>query len=240
MVGVIRLGASGLYVIEREQNENLTSFGDALWWAISTTTTVGYGDTYPQTGEGRLIAVLLMLTGIGVISVFTATIASLFMIEDEEDEFNGLHKRLDEVETKLDRLLSERVGRVDPHHPIDSRQADTDSALDSRWPVGGGARGFSGATKRVTELGTEANGAASRQQDATDRGYRRTYVTSIDATRAVFSIATAGDQWDRGTIRPNRPHRVSPLVALILNTWHLEWTLAVFVDHLTAIGLTAA
>ena len=49
-----------------------------------------------------------MLTGIGVIGVFTATIAELLMIEDEEDEFNGLHKRLDDVEAKLDRLLVER------------------------------------------------------------------------------------------------------------------------------------
>ena len=117
MVGVILLGASGLYVIERGQNDGLTSFGDALWWAVSTTTTVGYGDIYPQTGEGRLIAVLLMLTGIGVIGVFTATIASLFMIEDEEDEFNGLHKRFDELEAKLDRLLSERNERVDEGRP---------------------------------------------------------------------------------------------------------------------------
>ena len=102
---VMVLGATGLYVVERGQNDSLTSFWDALWWAMSTTTTVGYGDIYPMTGEGRLIAVLLMLTGIGVIGIFTATIASLFMIEDEEDEFRGIHKRLDGIEAKLDRLV---------------------------------------------------------------------------------------------------------------------------------------
>ena len=89
----------------------ITTFRDALWWAISTVATVGYGDIYPHTVEGRLISVLLMLTGIAVISFFTATIASLFMIEDEEDEFNGLHKRFDEMQAKLDRLLNERAER---------------------------------------------------------------------------------------------------------------------------------
>jgi voltage-gated potassium channel len=107
-LGVMLLGATGLYVVESEQNEAVGSFWDALWWAISTTTTVGYGDIFPITPEGRLIAVLLMLTGIGVIGVFTATIASMFMIEDEEDEFNGLHRRLDNLESKLDELLRER------------------------------------------------------------------------------------------------------------------------------------
>jgi voltage-gated potassium channel len=114
--GLMLLGATGMYVAERQQNESLTSFWDALWWAISTITTVGYGDIYPQTGEGRAIAVLLMLTGIGVIGVFTATIASLFMIEDEEDEFNGLHKRLDDIEGKLNRITSElRSSRASLH-----------------------------------------------------------------------------------------------------------------------------
>lgn len=107
-LGVMLLGATGLYVVESGQNETVGSFWDALWWAISTTTTVGYGDIFPITLEGRLIAVFLMLTGIGVIGVFTATIASMFMIEDEEDEFNGLHRRLDSMESKLDELLRER------------------------------------------------------------------------------------------------------------------------------------
>jgi voltage-gated potassium channel len=102
---VILLGATGLYTIERGRNESLTSFPDALWWAFSTTTTVGFGDIVPATGEGRLISILLMLTGITVVGVFTATLASLFMIEDEEDEFRGVHKRLDGIEAKLDRLV---------------------------------------------------------------------------------------------------------------------------------------
>jgi len=106
--GVMVLGATGLYTIERPVNSSVKSFDDALWWAITTTTTVGYGDIYPVTGEGRLIAVLLMLTGIGVIGVFTATIASVFMIQDDEDQFGAIHARLDGLNAKLDRLLAER------------------------------------------------------------------------------------------------------------------------------------
>lgn len=106
--GVMLLGATGLYSVEHPINTSVKSFDDALWWAITTTTTVGYGDIYPVTAEGRLIAVLLMLTGIGVIGVFTATIASLFMIQDDEDEFVAIHDRLDRLHAKLDRLLAER------------------------------------------------------------------------------------------------------------------------------------
>jgi voltage-gated potassium channel len=106
--GVMLLGATGLYTVERPVNSSVKSFDDALWWAITTTTTVGYGDIYPVTGEGRLIAVLLMLTGIGVIGVFTATIANLFMIQDDEDQFGAIHARLDTLHAKLDRLLAER------------------------------------------------------------------------------------------------------------------------------------
>jgi voltage-gated potassium channel len=106
--GVILLGALGIYIIERNVNDAITSPGDALWWAISTTTTVGYGDIYPTTGEGRLIAVALMLTGVGVIGVFTATIASFFMIEEEQEGLVEMRARLDQIDAKLERLLADR------------------------------------------------------------------------------------------------------------------------------------
>jgi voltage-gated potassium channel len=55
------------------------SFGDALWWAFTTITTVGYGDRYPVTGQGRLVAVLLMVAGIALLGVVTAAVASWFV-----------------------------------------------------------------------------------------------------------------------------------------------------------------
>jgi len=57
----------------------ITSFGDALWWAIVTITTVGYGDFVPVTEIGRLIAVGLMISGIALLGVVTATLASWFV-----------------------------------------------------------------------------------------------------------------------------------------------------------------
>ena len=55
---------------------HITNFGDALWWAMTTITTVGYGDIYPVTTTGRFIAALMMIGGISLVGSITATIAS--------------------------------------------------------------------------------------------------------------------------------------------------------------------
>lgn len=73
---------AGLGVLDAEQNApgaNITTFGDAIWWAFVTITTVGYGDYFPTTGTGRLIAVGLMIAGIALIGSVTATFASWFV-----------------------------------------------------------------------------------------------------------------------------------------------------------------
>ena len=58
------------------EGANITSAGDALWWAFTTVTTVGYGDRFPVTTEGRAVAVVLMVAGIGVVGAVTAAVAS--------------------------------------------------------------------------------------------------------------------------------------------------------------------
>jgi voltage-gated potassium channel len=73
---------AGLAVLDAEQNAegaNITTFADAIWWAFVTITTVGYGDFYPVTAAGRLIAVGLMIAGIALIGSVTATFASWFV-----------------------------------------------------------------------------------------------------------------------------------------------------------------
>jgi voltage-gated potassium channel len=73
---------AALAVIDAERTNpeaNIRTFSDAAWWAAATVTTVGYGDRYPTTGEGRLVALGLMLTGIALLGVVTAAIASWFV-----------------------------------------------------------------------------------------------------------------------------------------------------------------
>ena len=61
------------------EGSNIKNFGDGLWWAITTVTTVGYGDRYPTTTEGKLLAVVLMFMGISLVGVITASVAAWFV-----------------------------------------------------------------------------------------------------------------------------------------------------------------
>lgn len=63
----------------------IQSVGDGLWWAITTLTTVGYGDIYPTTTEGRFIAVGLMVSGICALGVISATVAAWFVKITQDD-----------------------------------------------------------------------------------------------------------------------------------------------------------
>lgn len=71
------VGALAVYSVERgASGSTITDFGTALWWAFVTVTTVGYGDFSPVTFQGKIIAVVLMFTGIALIGIVTATLAS--------------------------------------------------------------------------------------------------------------------------------------------------------------------
>lgn len=71
---------------ERDVNEKINNLGDALWWAFATVTTVGYGDTLPRTVTGRLIAVALMMAGVSLLAVVTATLASWIVERVAEED----------------------------------------------------------------------------------------------------------------------------------------------------------
>jgi voltage-gated potassium channel len=74
--GVVVAMATVVWMLERSTNPNLATFSDALWWAIVTATTVGYGDITPQTGLARLFATVLMVMGIGLIGVVASTLSA--------------------------------------------------------------------------------------------------------------------------------------------------------------------
>ena len=75
-----------------EPGATIQTVGDGFWWAITTLTTVGYGDIYPTTTEGRFIAVGLMVSGICVLGVISATVAAWFvkMTQDDSGKSSGV------------------------------------------------------------------------------------------------------------------------------------------------------
>lgn len=72
-------GTLGIYNFEEGINKNIRTFGDAMWMAFTTLTTVGYGDCYPITPGGRVMCALLVLTGMGLFSLFTAEFAAYIL-----------------------------------------------------------------------------------------------------------------------------------------------------------------
>lgn len=84
---------AALAMLDAERGEpgaTITTFGRALWWTAETVTTVGYGDLTPVTVQGRMIAVALMVVGIGLVGVVTASIAAWFVEMTRNPEEEGL------------------------------------------------------------------------------------------------------------------------------------------------------
>lgn len=107
---VLLIYVASLAVLEAERldpRSDITSFGQALWWAITTVTTVGYGDLSPVTVTGRVIAVLLMIGGISLVGVVTATLASWIVQRvAEEDDANqaATSAQIDDLRAEIKRL----------------------------------------------------------------------------------------------------------------------------------------
>jgi voltage-gated potassium channel len=111
-VGLLFLGAWVVMLFEsRVAGSNIHSYKDALWWGVVTVTTVGYGDRFPISDGGRAVAVILMMVGIGLIGVLTATVASFFVQEHTDankDQLQAAHadlgSRLTDIDDRLGRL----------------------------------------------------------------------------------------------------------------------------------------
>lgn len=99
------VGALAVLDAERgAEGASITEFGDAMWWAFVTMSTVGYGDETPVTVTGRVVAVAMMVTGIGLLGLVSATLASGFLAKleaDEDAEQDSLEKRLASLEGEI-------------------------------------------------------------------------------------------------------------------------------------------
>jgi voltage-gated potassium channel len=113
---VVLASAAAAWSVEESGTGTIDSLGDALWWAVTTVTTVGYGDLFPVTPAGRGIAAFLMLSGIALFGVLTANIAAFFVEQDQEDD--ALIGKVDEVLRRLDQL-DERLGRLESRKEVD-------------------------------------------------------------------------------------------------------------------------
>jgi voltage-gated potassium channel len=98
-----------LAVLDVEQSvpdAKIVTFGDGLWWAITTITTVGYGDMYPVTPIGRMVAAALMMSGIAVLGVVTASIAS-WLVQRVEDTAEAVSEAEEPVRAEMAELTAE-------------------------------------------------------------------------------------------------------------------------------------
>jgi voltage-gated potassium channel len=114
---ILLIYAASLAILETERDQpgaRIKNFGDAVWWCITTVTTVGYGDLAPVTGKGRVIAVLLMIGGISLVGVVTATLASWIVqrVAQEDSEHQAatethIQALRDDVRLQMEDLRSE-------------------------------------------------------------------------------------------------------------------------------------
>jgi voltage-gated potassium channel len=117
------LFVASLAVLDAERGAKgatITTFGDALWWAMTTVTTVGYGDRYPITAQGRFIAGGLMLAGIALLGIVTASLASWLLDKVREvEEHAAAATRADMATLTAEvRALRQEFAEREPVHPL--------------------------------------------------------------------------------------------------------------------------
>jgi voltage-gated potassium channel len=111
IIGVATVLAITAAVVVHWVDPGIGTWGDALWWAVTTVTTVGYGDVVPESTPGRIVGAALMLTGLGLIPIITSVVVSILISrrsqEAQEEEHRDLVlilERLDAIDRRLDGL----------------------------------------------------------------------------------------------------------------------------------------
>jgi voltage-gated potassium channel len=142
---VLLVYVASLAILETERSvpdSKITTFGDAVWWSITTVTTVGYGDLSPVSGVGRVIAVLLMIGGISLVGVVTATLASwIIQRVAEEDrthqavtaaEIDALRADMKQWMDDVSSQIGQSTGSVDLQEARNIDDADVESVASKR------------------------------------------------------------------------------------------------------------
>jgi voltage-gated potassium channel len=154
---------AALAVLEAERNApdaSITTFGEALWWTITTLSTVGYGDRYPVTVEGRLVAATLMVAGIALLGVVTASIAAWFVenlrraqdevseeVEEVSADVEATQVQLADVLAEL-RTISARLDALERDRRGGTTSPDPDRSAPSVRPSAWGRPDRSGPAQR--------------------------------------------------------------------------------------------
>jgi voltage-gated potassium channel len=136
VAGAVVVG-SGLLVATLEESDpahNIKTIPDALWWAITTITTVGYGDRYPVTAAGRAIGAGVMILGIGLFGLLAASLASFFVERDIGKEIDPQIAQIDERLARIERLLENLQPSSDGQTAGDSPEAARDADPSAQAP----------------------------------------------------------------------------------------------------------
>jgi voltage-gated potassium channel len=120
---LVLAGGACLSILEPETVKG--GYGDGVWWAVVTLTTIGYGDISPATVWGRVIAVILMLAGMGLMSTLAASVTTYFVQQNVSAESKELSERLDRIERILRDSLPEGGSQ---RYNADGRSPVSDSA----------------------------------------------------------------------------------------------------------------
>jgi voltage-gated potassium channel len=133
---------SGLVVATLEQSDperNIQTIPDGLWWAVTTITTVGYGDRFPVTVVGRAVGAGVMILGIGLFGLLAASLASFLVEKDLDKEINPQRAAIEERLERIERLLQSLQQRATVDEGDDeSRRPDPTPIGIVTSPKGGG------------------------------------------------------------------------------------------------------
>lgn len=120
ILAVLVVLGGGAAFTEAEKGQNLSAW-DGLWWAVTTATTVGYGDITPKTGGGRAIAMAVMVVSIGFVAMLTAAIAQRFIAHEVEAE---VERALSPIEDEEHEILMELAQAREQLTSIETRLRD--------------------------------------------------------------------------------------------------------------------